>query len=587
MKLRTLFAIPIAVILVVTLSLAGMIAGEVWSERAHGRAAVDAVEGMRQLLLLQGDLAAERAATNIVLAAPFPLPQPQARRFAAVRADTDQRLDRFVERHRSAAGNITAPEPWLVEVLIKLGVARAATDALLRVDRSHRELRVHSALLPRMLAVARTLHRPLTSAAHEVNAAAPGLSGLLTAIGITTALREELGQVAALLMPRFNNGEQASATELSDIRRMLTLASEQTRLLAETIEIVDSTERTRDAIDELKREDASGVLLALGETMDTARLSPNEDDGILPPQRFLLPWGERIDALRLAILDAMVRRASNEEASGEHQLNIAITAFGLVLVAVLESIVLLSQRVVNPLAQLGTAITRIAAGDRRVALQLPSGTHEIAEMVTAVETLRQAALVADAAAIRQRVAARRRSDLLHEALGIVQAVQEPAHALERSVAQLSAGIDATIALFGTATTARPSTLGAAAAAVRVGLAEMQDSAADLDATFAAASSAQSEGRSEAEFRAHILAVQAQVDRRSVTIRGFVQPSLVALRDAASASGNTPGPRLHDLVSDQFSRIEDTVAMVASMSDAVTRAAAMVRELPLDDTPMAA
>jgi hypothetical protein len=250
-------------------------------------------------------------------------------------------------------------------------------------------------------------------------------------------------------------------------------------------------------------------------------------------------------------------------------------------------VVLLSQRVVIPLAYLGAAITRIAAGDRSTPLQMHSGTREISEMVTAVETLRQAALVADAAALRHRMAARHRIEVLREALGIVQAMQEPAHALERGVTRLSEGIDATIAFVSTATTAPPSTLGTAADAVRVGLAKMRDSAADLDATFAAASSAQTEDRPEAEFVAHILAVQAQVGRRDLAVRGFVQHSLVALRDAVSANGQVPGPVLRELVSDQFDRIEETVAVVASMLAAVTRAAAIVRDLPLEHKPMAA
>jgi hypothetical protein len=45
--------------------------------------------------------------------------------------------------------------------------------------------------------------------------------------------------------------------------------------------------------------------------------------------------------------------------------------------------------------------------------------------------------------------------------------------------------------------------------------------------------------------------------------------------------------LRDLVSDQFQRIEETVATVASMRDAMTRAAAIVRELPPEDVPIAA
>jgi hypothetical protein len=207
--------------------------------------------------------------------------------------------------------------------------------------------------------------------------------------------------------------------------------------------------------------------------------------------------------------------------------------------------------------------------------------------VTAVETLRQAALVADATVLRHRAAAQHRLEMLREALGIVRTVREPARTLERGVASLCEGIDATIALITAAMNAPPATLGVAATAVRVGLAEMRASEAELDATFTAADSAQAEDRPEAEFVAHILAVQAQVDRRDLAVRGFVLPSLIALRDASTATGENPGPALRDLVSDQFARIEETVAVIAGMSATVTRASAIVRELSLDDTPMAA
>ena len=147
-------------------------------------------------------------------------------------------------------------------------------------------------------------------------------------------------------------------------------------------------------------------------------------------------------------------------------------------------------------------------------------------------------------------------------------------------------IDATIALITTPTSAPPATLCLAATAVRAGLAEMRDSAAELDATFAAA--AETEDRPEAEFVAHILAVRAQVDRREAAVRGFVLPSLVALRDAAATAGAASGPALRDLVSDQFARIEETVAVISSMLATITRASAIVRDLPLDeDAPMAA
>lgn len=59
MTLKTLFAIPIAVILIVTLPLAGMIAGQDWSSQERGKAAVDAVDRMRLLIALQTDLRAD------------------------------------------------------------------------------------------------------------------------------------------------------------------------------------------------------------------------------------------------------------------------------------------------------------------------------------------------------------------------------------------------------------------------------------------------------------------------------------------------------------------------------------------------
>jgi methyl-accepting chemotaxis protein len=282
-------------------------------------------------------------------------------------------------------------------------------------------------------------------------------------------------------------------------------------------------------------------------------------------------------------MNATVESVTAREIRRERQFDLLMTAFGAVMVAVLESVVLLSQRVVGPLAQLGTAITRIAAGDRSTALTLHSGAREMNEMVTAVERLREAALVADATALRHRLAARQRLEMIREALGIARTVEAPARALERGVASLSEGMDAAIALIATAKSAPPPTLGLAATAVREGLAAMRNSAADLNATFAA--SAETEDRPKAELVAHILAVRAQVDRREAAVRGFVLPSLVALRDTAAANDAVA---LRELVSDQFARIEETVAVISAMSATMTRASAIVRDLPVEDpTPMAA
>ena len=110
---------------------------------------------------------------------------------------------------------------------------------------------------------------------------------------------------------------------------------------------------------------------------------------------------------------------------------------------------------------------------------------------------------------------------------------------------------------------------------------MRASTADFDAAL----DTRTEDWSETEIVAHVLAVQTQVDRRDAAARAFIQPSLVALRDAAPVVRGTP--ELRALVNDQFHGIESAVAMLAAMRAAMARAVGIVRDLPLTDERVAA
>ena len=230
---------------------------------------------------------------------------------------------------------------------------------------------------------------------------------------------------------------------------------------------------------------------------------------------------------------------------------------GAVMVALLESVILMTQRVVKPLAHLGQAITRIAAGDRGVPVVANSSSRELHEMEVAVETLRQAALVADAAALHQRMVARHRLELLREALGIVQTVQEPAHTLERGVASLSEGIDAAIAMVSSEHSGQPATLTTAAEAVRARpRGNARTFAAELDATFAAANEAQTEDRPARGIgRAYSCAVAAEVDRRDHAVPRLCTSQIWS----RCAMQRQRRRRVRLLVNDQFEQIEATVA----------------------------
>jgi hypothetical protein len=543
---------------------------------------------MRLLLDLEANLRAERVTSNFALGQPYPLSDQVKRQLAGVRKGTDLAIGVLGRQIRATANNDAdgiPSDPYLTTTVGKLSAVRATIDELLISGEPARTFSTLVSIIPRMIAVAQVLDGSLQRASVAVVSADPSLYGLVTEDRLAASLRDQVGLIASVVLPRFNTGKPPTAADMEQVRNLFVEASYLTRLLSDTIAIAGPTDRIKAALAGVMAIDIDGILQQLIEPGAPAATSAAGVTGPALPQQLLMPWGARINDLHTAFVNATMQRVTETRVWRERQFDIVMTAFGVVVVAVLESVLLLSQRVVIPLAHLGQAITRIAAGERGIALRMPTGTREIAEMATAVETLRQAALVADAAALRHQLVARHRLETLRQALGIVQTVQEPAHALELGIARLSEGIDATIAFVTAATVPVPSSLGTAAAAVRVGLAEIRGSVPDLEATFAAAGSAQSEDRPEAEFLAHILAVQQQVDRRSVAVRAFVQPSLVALRDATSASGLAVGPVLHELVSDQFERIEETVAMVAAMLAAVARASAIVRGLPVQDLSM--
>ena len=595
MTLRTLFSIPVAIILLVTLSLAGMIMGQGWSDLVRGKQAVEVVERMRMLLQLQNDLRVERIAANLALGLSNPLPDQVLSRMHAARVETDRQAAAIVTHESlvrvavSEAPNGVPRGQYLDTTMAGLRRGRAMVDDLLAHDQRERSFPATKAAMSLMFSTSSFLEPPLERASGAVIAVDPGLSSLVVMERLTVALRDQIGVIASLILPRLNTREALTATDMEQLRILLGRAEYLTQLLGNLFSIAGGNERVRTALVDLEKVDNAEVNRRLNESLDSGASGSPRDGEFSPVQNVIVAWGERVNVLRGAIVDATVERVTNGQIAGERQFDTVVTAFGLVMIAITESVVLLTHRVVGPLAQLGGAITRIAGGDRSVALKLNPGTLEIAEMVTAVETLRQAALVADAAARQQQWAARQRLTVLREALVIARTVRDPARALERGVASLSEGIDATIALIG-ASPNHPSpnhptmTLRAAATAVRAGLAEMRGSAAELEATLASAGSEQTDDWPEAEFVAHILAVKAQVDRRDAAVSGFIQPSLMALRDAA---GEVQTPDLRDLVSDQFEYIETTVATVASMRDAVMRAATIVRELPLEDTKLAA
>ncbi len=302
--------------------------------------------------------------TNFVFGRPYPVAEFARRRFDDARRDTD-RAGRalVVDLRAEEAGGIIdlRPDPNLDLVMVKLGAVRSMIDQLLAREPGGRTLEELSTVMPRMLAVSELVDDPVERQTCRYGDRR-GLSGLLTDDRLAESLRDQVGLIAAVLLPRFDKGQQASAAELDRVRILLARAAYLTRLLNDTIEIAGATEQIRQSLADLGTIDVGGIL---GQLEAGQNEKPNviDNSGTLLPQRLLVPWGERINWVRAALWTA-VARVTTQQITRERQFDLIMAAFGVIMVAVMESVVLLSQRVVSPLAHLGVAITRIAAGDR-------------------------------------------------------------------------------------------------------------------------------------------------------------------------------------------------------------------------------
>ena len=332
--------------------------------------------------------------------------------------------------------------------------------------------------MPRMLGPAALLGPRLARVAAEVIKAEPELAGIIAVARIGLALRDTLGGIAAVTLPRLDAGERLTQADIAKVRSLLIEVDATTKLLELTFYLVNPTNEMRTLLANAK-EVREGMVQRQLDLMVEASTQGAQDG--LPrtwSSRPLALWAARINEVRNAIIQETVNRVRIEQALRTERLRLVLTAIGAIGMIILAALLILQRRVVNPLAHLGFAITRIADGDRSQKLTIRSSTREIAVMVSAVETLRQAALVADAAALRQQEAAERRLRALREILGILQSVREPSHALETDVARLADAMGAIISVI--AGGLHPA-LDTAAAAVRGGLRAMREVVRELDA----------------------------------------------------------------------------------------------------------
>src|SRR5208282_3294045 len=218
-------------------------------------------------------------------------------------------------------------------------------------------------------------------------------------------------------------GEFVTMRDVGLIRIQQGQVIELHRLLLTSISLASVGEPTRDVVEAMEQR-YFGAAQRLIDWLITGAV----DNGQFA-MTYAQLWAEAEPPLQMLVdvrdrLFVLTRQAiAADQAARLHRLEATAAAGGAVLLAVLAALLMLHRWIIQPLAALAAMIIRLAQGDRSVRLAVRQGSHEIAELASAIEVLRVATIEADAAAARRRAELQRWTAQLHQVLDTIDLMQ--------------------------------------------------------------------------------------------------------------------------------------------------------------------
>lgn len=393
-----MLAVPMAVIMLITLVMVGVLsAGSIRSWR-EGQAALGQMDQLRVLLGLEVALGMERSPTNTALSMPIAVPPGRAAAIVMLRQKSDVWLREFAalpgvpDRFRTVVGALAT----------QLKTVRATVDTVLRQPPEQRSAFEISMAIEEMAAVPSLLTPTMDEMLGEMTAANPPLATMLTATRSASDLRLFAGSIAAsfnLIMARHRPITQ---NDVDTIRIEQGRVAEMHLRLLSDLAIANVGEQIRDEVQAME-----GRYFGAAQRLIDQMTATSVSDGrfAMTQDEFVARYVPELTTL-VDVRDQLFARTRQamqaDQAVRVRRLEATAAAGGAVLLAVLAALLMLHRWIIRPLAELAAMVVRLAEGDRAVHLAARRGSREVAELASAIEVLRVATIEADAAAARRR-----------------------------------------------------------------------------------------------------------------------------------------------------------------------------------------
>jgi HAMP domain-containing protein len=398
-SLRSMLAVPMAVIMLITVVLVAVLSVGSIRSWQDGQSALGRMEQLRRLMAFEEAFGEERSPTNTALSAPFVVTPELGAAIALRRRISDLRLREFA----TLPGVSDRVRAAIDDVSTHLSAARANADAVLRQAPERRSDFDIRAGIEEMVALPSLLFPTVDQMLAEMTAADPTLATLLTATRTASDLRLYAGSIAARFKLVMARRQPIAPHDLDQILIQQGRIIELHLLLLGDIGIADVAEQIRDVVQSME-----GRYFGTAQRVIDQMISTGVSDGkfSLTQQEFIahyVPGLAPLSAVRDSLFALTRQKMQANQAARLHWLEVTVALGGAVLLAVLAALLMLHRWIIRPLAELAAMIIRLAHGDRSVRWTARHGSQEIAELANAIEVLRVATIEADAAAARRRV----------------------------------------------------------------------------------------------------------------------------------------------------------------------------------------
>jgi len=566
-KLHSILAVPMAVIMLITVLLVAFLSAGSISSWRNGREAIERMEQLRELLALQEVLALERGRANIALASRADAAPGNLAALAARRQDGDRLLSDLAAQSEPS-GRVAA---IVADLSARLAETRAHVDMVVRLPLEQRSAGSGAAAVDAMFALPPLLFPAVELILAQISAADPAVSPLLTATHTASDLRLYAGSIISKFARAMANGGHFTIQDVGPIRIQQGEIIELHRLLLASISLANVQEQMRGVVAPMER-DYFGAAQGLVDRLIAAGLAngkfsitfPQYLAQSEPPLQILVDVRDRLFTLTREAMQA-------NQAARLLRLEATAAAGGAVLLAVLAALLMLHRWIILPLAQLAAMVIRLAEGDRSVRLTKRRGSREIAELANAIEVLRVATIEADAAAARRRVELQRWTVQLRRVLDTLDLMHARA-------ATITGVLPALLEQLGTLaqddTTAQPG-LAETIAAIHAGIDVLRDAEGRLDAALRRMHSvADNEDIRIDELNAAMDEVAGVVTAIQQAVNEVPHMTLTAMRDLSARTRqlDLPRGRSEQAVQERIlAQVQEMAAAAGGLQSALTQA----------------